>query len=134
MCSDGQFLAVFHNTEPRDRTDYNHVSLFWRFYGVATIWCKKWLLPFYLWNYPIESNFQKFCFKNLTIFQGFRQSYNTPGPFRAILSFCFRGPWLKISSRKCNKQVLGWGWYRKEKKKLEKSHPSKTCTPIPMDH
>ena len=40
----------------------------------------------------------KIFFKNLASnfdhFQGFRQSYQRPGPFRAILSICFRGPWL----------------------------------------
>ena len=59
------------------------------FYSVATIWWKKWNIKLSIWKY-----FSKICFQNFIHFQGFRQSYQRPGPFRAILSICFRGPWI----------------------------------------
>ena len=74
-------------------------------------------------DYPFENIFQKFAFKILTIFKVFRQSYQRPGPFRAILSICFRGPWLRPGQgHNC---FLGVRWHKRKKYSKSKPYYSK---------
>ena len=42
--------------------------------------------------------FSKSLLRNLNHFQGFSQSYQRPGPFRAIPSICLKGPCLIVWS------------------------------------
>ena len=37
-------LALVHNTEPRHKNRQQPCFSFWMYYGVKTIWCKKWHL------------------------------------------------------------------------------------------
>ena len=91
-----QFLAIYHNLEPRCITDYNHAFLLWSFYDVATNWWKK-----NIFTKPsiYEIIHLKVFFKNVAqIFfhqiQGLNLSisYSRPGHFGAISSICNRGP------------------------------------------
>ena len=62
------YLAIFQNTEPRDRTDKNPAFYFEGFMVYQLSDAKNDIYnPFYLYNYPLESIFQKFCSEILTI-------------------------------------------------------------------
>ena len=56
------FLAIFFNTEARDRTDKTPTFYFEGFMVYQLSDAKNdFYNPFYLWKYPLESIFQKFC-------------------------------------------------------------------------
>ena len=62
------FLTIFLNTERRDKTDKNSVFYFEDFMVYQLSDAKNDIYnPFYLYNYPLESIFQKFCSEILTI-------------------------------------------------------------------
>ena len=49
--------------------------------------------------YPSESIFQRKCYEILTIFKVLgNPKYIMSGPFGAIPSICFRGPWIQNNS------------------------------------
>jgi hypothetical protein len=73
--------------------------LFWRFYSVATIWCKNWLLKpllcmkLFIWKY-----FSKILVRNFNYLQSFRPAHIKSGPFRAIPSICNQRSLVSVSS------------------------------------
>jgi hypothetical protein len=90
-------LAIFHNTELRDRTD-NNPAFYVKSFVVLQLSDAKtdFYNPFYLLNYQFEKYFSKIWLMHLNYFQGFRPSFLMSGRFTAKPSICFRGPWVRL--------------------------------------
>ena len=93
--------------------------LYWRFYGVATIWCKKdFYNPFYLLNHPFESIFQKIWPEILIIVKDLDKPTQWQVHLHLFPPSVIRGPCLiqyslmKINFRKPSHKS-SWFWISK---------------------